>query len=237
MVLCSFARRYDDKSIVCVCVGDRIRLILSSFSAHRSRQLTQCARTNPIQKTKIYRNKSQNLFRRFGDNHQVLFFFVGLPIFAENPLAADNSGLYYPKRWRHFRVSVVFNWIRFGCRVCAALPIFRCGHRTPPLIGSYFYLELAMWTDRVSDSIESTRSQVVANTMRYLAVTNTPHRKAESINFNDNAETKDFRIIKLHLIRNLVSIVHHNDSDGGSHFRVVIRDRFKRIQRTDTRVK
>lgn len=139
MVLCSFARRYDDKSIVCVCVGDRIRLILSSFSAHRSRQLTQCARTNPIQKTKIYRNKSQNLFRRFGDNHQVLFFFVGLPIFAENPLAADNSGLYYPKRWRHFRVSVVFNWIRFGCRVC----VRRC---------RFFGADIALphWLDHIS---------------------------------------------------------------------------------------
>lgn len=138
MVLCSFARRYDDKSIVCVCVGDRIRLILSSFSAHRSRQLTQCARTNPIQKTKIYRNKSQNLFRRFGDNHQVLFFFVGLPIFAENPLAADNSGFII----RNDGGNSVYQWslIELGL---VAVCVRRC---------RFFGADIALphWLDHIS---------------------------------------------------------------------------------------
>lgn len=52
-------------------------------------------------------------------------------------------------------------------------------------------------------------------------------RETESINFNDNAETKDFRIIKLHVIRNLVSLSHHDDDVGVA----VIWDRFANPKR------
>lgn len=126
----------------------------------------------------------------------------------------------------------------FGCRVyCTVLPITRCKHclsafcvkmrclQTPPLLGSYFNdaLEIPFCNTRCQQikcaSSLNQRSQAVANTMYFIIWqrrkhTHTVRREMKSINFNDNAETKDFRIIKLHVIRNLVSLSHrHNDND------------------------
>lgn len=70
-----------------------------------------------IRRTKMYR-KITKIFSVDSTKIIVFFFFFWLPIFAQNPLAVDNSVLYDPKRWRQFRVSVVYNWIRFSCRVC-----------------------------------------------------------------------------------------------------------------------
>lgn len=127
------------------------------------------------------------------------------------------------------------------CRVCAAeLPDFigaeiALPHR-PDHISRIFQCSFCRnfsmsSTFRVRDVAEYMRFVYLATAHRHKQ-----RREMESINFNDNAETKDFRIIKLHVIRNLVSLSHHDDDVGVA----VIWDRFanpiRKLTQTHTHI-